>query len=1012
MANTLDELYNQDNPNPAANTSAAERGPNLLTQQYHADNPLKDSTDTAPAVNYIGKGALSGSSVFTSPEEQAAINDPFMGEQAQQAVSSQKEALKNLEPSTSENPSGFHRALEEGAKGAVESSLFGPGQALIGGIAGAVKGYTGSPLLGILAGIGTGTAGNIVQKATSTGSSAFNQANKNLGLEGASVAEAKPSSSLWRRTYDWLMGSPGGTNTTSEAAQARNTTAESAIDKLAAGNATRTEAGAEVQSSAAQQVKNISAENTDIINKLDAVRETDRVDPGPYIGALDKILSAPAPGEASVVDPLQPKLIQNLFDGLEQALAKSPDDRIGYNTAKIARTLIGNRLDSAIAEGDGTTVGQLKILYRSLSETMRGAFTGMNRVAFDKANLDMFQNFELKEQVLGPLIKEGVTPEKIFNWTGNEAKLGATKLLSIKNAIDPEAWKTFAGTTLQLMGRNRNGEFDLATYATRWDSMPKEVQNALFADTPYSELPQAYKDLALVASHYKQAGLNYNRSESGNVVNLAQMVSEFIHGMVATGGSLGTGAAIHQMGGGNDYADLAAAGVAGAGTAFGMYKMGSAGVEYLTQNMLAKLATYPPFVKWAAAEVPAKAFPKYLNSLSSYIAVHDPDMKVPFSVFTNYLDSKQQQIQVPGDKLKAPLARMGGGVVDFPEQTPTGYAGGGPGAQWQKMSEGYVGGGVAASPFDGNNGNILGYAQGGISHNTDDPRPFYNAQLPRVAGGGGYAEGGHVEASAMGYADGGPTDNPDLAVLDMLMPGWRATGLDEDIAGHKIPNANDRAGMETLQQERWDTRNDPPRDAEISKLGDDLTNKDITEPKQYAEGGNVKGYSLADMKTLATNAGFKGADADKMAALAMVESSGNPQAHNTKGEDSYGLTQINAHAWGPIAKQALDPQKAFELAHMVFEKQGWGAWKNSIPGAAQYLNGESIVASNTPRSHRTQEESEPKSILDHFIIQNEEEPQEEQPQEQDNGNLIETINAAPWAAPETKFAAKHILAEA
>jgi hypothetical protein len=101
---------------------------------------------------------------------------------------------------------------------------------------------------------------------------------------------------------------------------------------------------------------------------------------------------------------------------------------------------------------------------------------------------------------------------------------------------------------------------------------------------------------------------------------------------------------------------------------------------------------------------------------------------------------------------------------------------------------------------------------------------------------------------------------------------------------------------------------------------------------------NAGGYSFGQMKTLAVNAGFKGADADYMAALAMVESSGNPRAHNPKGEDSYGLTQINAVAHGPVAKEAYNnPQRAFELAKMVYDKQGWDAWKNSRPGAEEFL---------------------------------------------------------------------------
>jgi hypothetical protein len=302
------------------------------------------------------------------------------------------------------------------------------------------------------------------------------------------------------------------------------------------------------------------------------------------------------------------------------------------------------------------------------------------------------------------------------------------------------------------------------------------------------------------------------------------------------------------------------------------------------------------------------------------------------------------------------------------------------------------------------------YAQGGISHNIDDPRPFYNAQLPRV--NGGYAEGGHIEASAMGYADGGATDN--ASILDRLIPGWQATGIPEEFATKTPLSPNDRAGQEAYQQEEKAAKGHPNRDTGMDQLGDYLANPD-KDPRGYAEGGTARGYTLSDMKTLATNAGFKGADADKMAAIAMVESSGNPGAHNTRGEDSYGLTQVNAHAWGPIAKQALDPQKAFELAYMIKQKQGWGAWRNSLGPAAQYLNGESIVADKgqSSRSHRVQEEAKPTSVLDNFLVGAT--PEEEPPvaqQEEPNGNLMEVINAAPWANPETKFAAKHILAEA
>jgi Lysozyme like domain len=109
------------------------------------------------------------------------------------------------------------------------------------------------------------------------------------------------------------------------------------------------------------------------------------------------------------------------------------------------------------------------------------------------------------------------------------------------------------------------------------------------------------------------------------------------------------------------------------------------------------------------------------------------------------------------------------------------------------------------------------------------------------------------------------------------------------------------------------------------------------------EGGTSKGtYSLSQMITMAENAGFKGEDAAHVAAIAMAESGGNPNA--TGSADEVGLTQINPHAWG-FAESARDPQQAFNDAYQVYQKQGWGAWstdptsKNFTPGnsMARYL---------------------------------------------------------------------------
>ncbi len=73
-------------------------------------------------------------------------------------------------------------------------------------------------------------------------------------------------------------------------------------------------------------------------------------------------------------------------------------------------------------------------------------------------------------------------------------------------------------------------------------------------------------------------------------------------------------------------------------------------------------------------------------------------------------------------------------------------------------------------------------------------------------------------------------------------------------------------------------------------------------------------FSLGQMTQLAKNSGFSDEKAPVMAAIAMGESHGDPSAHNTNKEDSYGLTQINADAHGPKARGAFNPQRAFDLA--------------------------------------------------------------------------------------------------
>ncbi len=93
---------------------------------------------------------------------------------------------------------------------------------------------------------------------------------------------------------------------------------------------------------------------------------------------------------------------------------------------------------------------------------------------------------------------------------------------------------------------------------------------------------------------------------------------------------------------------------------------------------------------------------------------------------------------------------------------------------------------------------------------------------------------------------------------------------------------------------------------------------DFGVPGEYGVGqdvGTSGRLSIDQLVGLAKRAGFPEDKAVIMAAISMGESGGNPLAYNGTGkDDSYGVTQINAKAHGPIAREALNPLRAMELA--------------------------------------------------------------------------------------------------
>jgi hypothetical protein len=103
----------------------------------------------------------------------------------------------------------------------------------------------------------------------------------------------------------------------------------------------------------------------------------------------------------------------------------------------------------------------------------------------------------------------------------------------------------------------------------------------------------------------------------------------------------------------------------------------------------------------------------------------------------------------------------------------------------------------------------------------------------------------------------------------------------------------------------------------------------------------MSALSVAQIKQLAYNAGFRGDALNTAVAIALAESSGNPQAYNPElaagtktGSGSRGLWQIygTAHPWAN-GSQAFDPVFNAQAAYKVYAEAGnrftpWSTYNN------------------------------------------------------------------------------------
>ncbi len=110
--------------------------------------------------------------------------------------------------------------------------------------------------------------------------------------------------------------------------------------------------------------------------------------------------------------------------------------------------------------------------------------------------------------------------------------------------------------------------------------------------------------------------------------------------------------------------------------------------------------------------------------------------------------------------------------------------------------------------------------------------------------------------------------------------------------------------------------------------------------------GIVSDAAIAGAGRNAGLAGCAGIPLGTWVAVALAESGGNPDAHNSSGEDSRGLWQINmrAHASWVGGADLFDPAVNAQAARRVCDVQGIGAWSTYTNGSYRRYLGRGAAA--------------------------------------------------------------------
>lgn len=236
-------------------------------------------------------------------------------------------------------------------------------------------------------------------------------------------------------------------------------------------------------------------------------------------------------------------------DGVASGIVSDAIQRDGltYQGIKDLRSTIGSYIKKPQLAPAGADQGELKAIYASLSDDLRGAVkaAGGDKAvsAFEEAN-----SFAAKtaaeqkalDKIIGPQSDEGLF-SKIQSMAGSTSTADIQNLMRVKRSVSPETWNEMSSAVISKMGRDGDGKFSPDRFLTAYGKLSTNGKNLLFKTSGKDDLASSLEDIATVSRRFKQLNEFSNPSGTGQAVaGLSYLSGAFLEPTTVVGTLVGS----------------------------------------------------------------------------------------------------------------------------------------------------------------------------------------------------------------------------------------------------------------------------------------------------------------------------------------------------------------------------------------------------------------------------------------------------------------------------------------